>query len=264
MRAVLENKTLESTFKVRDAAPNILLFANLGAVQLNYSYTIEHCKRLIDMVSADALILHLNPLQEVLQPEGDTNFSGLLKKIEQVCRNLDVPVIAKEVGWGMGGQIARKLVDAGVSAIDVAGAGGTSWSQVEMFRQEIPELAKAAEAFREWGIPTAEAVRLVHQAVPCIPIISSGGLRNGIELAKSIALGAVLGGMAAPFLRAVNQSEKKVENLIEELSFELRATMFASGVKNIKQLSSLHLVDNSWHDDLLPYVGSGKKNRVGN
>ncbi|MFN3929561.1 MAG: type 2 isopentenyl-diphosphate Delta-isomerase, partial [Thermoflexus sp.] len=132
MRAALERPELLPTFQVRRYAPDILLFANLGAVQLNYGYTVDHCRRAVELVKADALILHLNPLQEALQPEGDTNFAGLLRKIEAVCKALPVPVVVKEVGWGISEEVARLLADAGVAAIDVAGAGGTSWSQVEM------------------------------------------------------------------------------------------------------------------------------------
>jgi isopentenyl-diphosphate delta-isomerase len=247
MRAAIEDPKSEKTFKVRDVAPNILLFANLGAVQLNYSYSIEHCKRLIDMISADGLILHLNPLQEALQPEGNTHFAGLLGKIEKVCKQLDVPVIVKEVGWGIDGEIAKKLVDAGVRAIDVAGAGGTSWSQVEMYRQHDHILAEAASAFKDWGIPTAESIVNVHKAVPDIPIIGSGGLRNGIDLAKSIALGATVGGFAGILFRAAHAGESKLAEEIRRISTELRVTMFAVGASNLMQLSKTRLVKNDWN-----------------
>src|SRR5690606_6813063 len=126
MRAVVEDRSLADTYQVRDVAPDILLFANLGAVQLNYGYGLDECQLLVDLIEADALILHFNALQEAVQPEGDGNFAGLLPKIEQICRQLPVPVIAKEVGWGFAGKTARQLADAGVAAIDVAGAGGTS------------------------------------------------------------------------------------------------------------------------------------------
>ncbi len=172
-RAALEHPEQQATFQVRRYAPDILLFANLGAVQLNYGYGIEHCQRAVDMAQADALFLHLNPLQEALQPEGDTNFSNLLTKIEQVCRVLPVPVIAKEVGWGISAQTARRLANAGIAAIDVAGAGGTSWSQVEMYRMNDPSRARIAAAFRTWGIPTADALRQVHAALPNLLMFAS-------------------------------------------------------------------------------------------
>jgi len=146
-RAALEHPELAPTFQVRRVAPDILLLANLGAVQLNYRYSIDHCRRAVDMIEADALILHMNPLQEAVQPEGDSRFAGLLEKIEMVCRQLPVPVIAKEVGWGFSEEDARRLAQVGVAAIDVAGAGGTSWTQVEMHRAQNPAQARLAAAF---------------------------------------------------------------------------------------------------------------------
>jgi isopentenyl-diphosphate delta-isomerase len=176
-------------------APNILLFANLGAVQLNYGYTVDHCRRAVDMLEADAVILHLNALQEAVQPEGDANFSGLLKKIEAVCRALPVPVIAKEVGWGISTDAASKLALAGVAAIDVAGAGDL-WSQVEMHRAQTESQKRVAAAFIDWGLPTAESIENVRRIAPQMKIIASGGLRDGVEVAKCLALGATLGGLA--------------------------------------------------------------------
>ncbi|MEX2311984.1 MAG: hypothetical protein WD624_05945, partial [Rhodospirillales bacterium] len=135
-RAALEDKSLEASYRVRNVAPDILLFANLGAVQLNYGYGLAHMQQAVDMVEADALVLHLNALQEAVQPDGNTNFSGLLKKIDIMCKQLPVPVVVKEVGWGISAEVAKQLGHAGVKAIDVAGAGGTSWTQVEMHRAE--------------------------------------------------------------------------------------------------------------------------------
>ena len=146
-RAAIEDPELQSSFQVREHAPDILLFANLGAVQLNYGYTLKECQLAVDMIEADALILHLNPLQEAVQPEGDGNFAGLLIKIEAICEKLTVPVIVKEVGWGFSENTVRLLASAGVAAIDVAGAGGTSWSQVEMHRTDDPYQARLAAAF---------------------------------------------------------------------------------------------------------------------
>ena len=237
-RAGIEHPDLAQTFKVRQVAPDILLFANLGAVQLNYLYHIEHCRRAVEMVEADALILHLNPLQEALQPEGDTHFAGLLKKIEAVCRGLEVPVIVKEVGWGISARCASQLASAGVSAIDVAGAGGTSWSQVEMFRIEDEDLAKVAAAFKTWGIPTAESIQQVRKAAPEMTIFASGGLKDGIDIAKCIALGATLGGMASLFLKAAVQSSTAVERTISRIKREIQVCMFASGAADLDQLKS--------------------------
>ncbi|MEN6408119.1 MAG: type 2 isopentenyl-diphosphate Delta-isomerase, partial [Anaerolineaceae bacterium] len=193
-RIAVEQPDRTSSFNIRRYAPNILLFANLGAVQLNYGYTSDQCLRAVEMIEADGLFLHLNAVQEAVQPEGNTNFSGLLAKIEQVCHRLTVPVIAKEVGWGISEQAARALANAGVAAIDIAGAGGTSWSQVEMYRAKNAAQTHIAATFQNWGIPTAESLCLVHQALPDMLLFASGGLKGASDLAKSIALGATLGG----------------------------------------------------------------------
>jgi isopentenyl-diphosphate delta-isomerase len=241
-RAAVENPALAPTFQVRDAAPDILLFANLGAVQLNYGYGVDQCRRAIDMIQADALVLHLNALQEAVQPEGDSNFAGLLPKIEAVCRALPVPVIAKEVGWGMSEEAARRLASAGVAAIDVAGAGGTSWSQVEMHRARNESQKHVAAAFIDWGIPTAEAIQNVRQAAPDLPIIASGGLRDGIDVAKCVALGAGLCGLASPFLKAAAVSLEATTEAIAGLARELRIAMFAAGAGSLTKLQSTPLV----------------------
>jgi isopentenyl-diphosphate delta-isomerase len=245
LRAALEKPQLADTYRARPWSPDILLLANLGAVQLNYAYDATHCQRAIDMVEADALILHLNPLQEALQPEGNTRWSGLLTKIEAVCRALSVPVIAKEVGWGISRDTARQLADAGVAAIDVAGAGGTSWSQVEMHRAEEEISRRVAAHFRDWGIPTAESLRAVQRAVPHLPIIASGGLRHGLDGAKALALGASLAGMAGPFLQTATTSTKAVTDLTEELTHTLRIAMFAAGARNIATLQATPLVERT-------------------
>jgi isopentenyl-diphosphate delta-isomerase len=241
-RAALEDASLSSTFAVRQSAPDILLLANLGAVQLNHGYDVEHCRRAVDSVGADALVLHLNPLQEALQPEGDTDFAGLLTKIEAVCAALPVPVVVKEVGWGISASVARRLANAGVACIDVAGAGGTSWSQVEMHRARSPRDAWLAAAFADWGIPTAQAIRQVRQALPHIPLIASGGIRSGLDIAKSITLGADLGGMAGPFLKAAAQSPQAVEDLLDRTTAELRIAMFATGSGSLAQLRQARLL----------------------
>ena len=242
-RAAIEDPAAIKTFQVQRVAPDILLFANLGAVQLNYGYDIDQCRRAVDMVEADGLFLHLNALQEALQPEGDSRFSGLLAKIEQICKNLPVPVIVKEVGWGISGQTARQLVDAGVAAIDVAGAGGTSWSQVEMHRLKDPRRAAIAAAFRDWGIPTAFAIRQVRQEVPQTPIIASGGLRSGVDAAKVLALGASLAGIAGPFLKAASRSHEASSALADDVLTEMKICMFACGAINLSALHETQLVE---------------------
>lgn len=241
-RAALEDKSLEYTFQMRDVAPDILLFANMGAVQLNYGYDAEDMRRVVDMIQADALILHFNVLQEAVQPEGDINFAGILQKIERVCRTIEVPVIAKEVGWGFSETDVRNLQNAGVSAIDVAGSGGTSWSEVEYHRAPTAFHAQVARAFADWGIPTADAIQYARSVAPDLLVFASGGLRDGIDIAKSIALGANLGGLAGPFLKAANQSTEAVDDLIRILTAQLRIAMLCSGAKNIEQLSETPLI----------------------
>ncbi|HEY9086975.1 MAG TPA: type 2 isopentenyl-diphosphate Delta-isomerase [Anaerolineaceae bacterium] len=241
-RAALEDESLAQSFSVRRYAPDILLLANLGAVQLNYGYTVEHCKRAVDMVAADALILHFNAMQEAVQPEGDTRFSGLLARVEAVCRALPVPVIAKEVGWGFSGRAARQLADAGVQAIDVAGAGGTSWSQVEKFRLSDERQAQVAALFRGWGIPTSDSIQMVREAAPELLVFASGGLRNGLDIAKCIALGACLGGMAGPFLKAAAVSCEAVKDMIWQVRRELQISMFGAGAGSINALQHTPLL----------------------
>jgi isopentenyl-diphosphate delta-isomerase len=228
---------------VREYAPDILLFANLGAVQLNYGYSIKECQQAVDMIDADALILHLNPLQEAVQPEGDGNFAGLLAKIEDVCQKLSVPVVVKEVGWGFSEENVRQLASAGVSAIDVAGAGGTSWSQVEMHRADDPYQARLAAAFIDWGIPTTQALINVRSSVPGLIAFASGGVRDGIDIAKSIALGASMGGMASPFLKAANDSLETTIATIQLIRKQIQVAMFASGTADIPSLRNTELVE---------------------
>jgi len=240
-RAAIEQPDLAATFRVRQVAPDILLFANLGAVQLNYGYGVEQCQMAVDMIEADALILHLNALQEAVQPEGDTDFSGLLQKIETVCRSLSVPVIAKEVGWGISKRAARQLAEAGVAAIDVAGAGGTSWTQVEMHRAKNESEARLAAAFIDWGIPTAQSILNVKESAPDVAIFASGGLRDGLDIAKCIALGATLGGMASPFLKAAVRSIEDTIQAINEIRRQMQVCMFATGAGDLENLRKAEL-----------------------
>jgi isopentenyl-diphosphate Delta-isomerase len=241
-RAAIEDMNLAYSYRVRDVAPDILLFANVGAVQLNYGYGVEQCQRAVDMVEADALILHFNVLQEAVQPEGDVNFAGLLAKVEHVCKHVSVPVIAKEVGWGFSDRDVRNLVNAGVAAIDVAGSGGTSWSEVEYHRAPTAFHARVAASFADWGIPTAEAIQYAVKAAPHLPVIASGGLRDGIDIAKCVALGATLGGLAGPFLKAADVSVEAVDQLTLELKAQLRIAMLCSGAATIAELQNTPLL----------------------
>ena len=203
-RVALENPSKAKLFsEIRKFAPNILLFSNLGAIQLNNGFSMGDCKKAVDMIDADALILHLNPLQEALQDDGNTNFSNLSKNIESICKNMAVPIIVKEVGWGISKRTAKILFDCGVSAIDVAGAGGTSWSQVEKYRTQNEATSQLASTFRNWGISTVESIRNVADINSGMKIFASGGIQDGIDIAKCLALGAVLGGMAGKFLQCI-------------------------------------------------------------
>ncbi len=240
-RVALEDPRLAFSYKVRDVAPDILLLANLGAVQLNYGYGVDECRKAVEMIEADALVLHLNPLQEALQPEGNTDFSGLLRKIEKVCAHLEVPVVVKEVGWGISPRVALKLVEAGVAAIDVAGAGGTCWSLIEMHRVEKESLKNVAMAFSNWGIPTAEAIREIRRILPDFPLIASGGIRTGIDAAKALALGANLVGIAAPFLKPALLSFEAARDKAWEILQTFRIAMFCVGAGDIESLRHISL-----------------------
>ena len=242
-RAAIDHPELIPSFQVRQVAPDILLFANLGAVQLNYQYGLQECLRAVEMIEADALILHLNAVQEAVQPEGNTHFAGLIHKIEAVCKALPVPVIAKEVGWGFSERAARLLSDAGVAVIDIAGAGGTSWSQVEMHRSETESQRRLAAAFIDWGIPTADSIRMVHRTAPELTIFASGGIRSGVDIAKCIALGATMGGMASPFLKAAVKSLQNTIEVIHEIEREIRVCMFAVGAGNLEMLHQTDLIE---------------------
>ena len=225
-RALIESPSSLPTFDVRADAPDIVLLANLGAVQLNRGYGAEHCRRLVELLHADGLVLHLNPLQEALQPEGDTCFGGLLERIAKLCNELECPIVVKEVGWGMDARDVRALFDAGVAAVDVAGAGGTSWSEVERYRVAEDWRARVAAAFAGWGIPTARALLDARAAAPDKTLIASGGIRDGLDVAKALALGADIVGIAGPFLRAAHDSLESADSLARELVETLRTAMF--------------------------------------
>ncbi len=241
-RAAIEDPSLAGSLQVRPVAPDILLLANVGAVQLNYGYGTDQCRCAVDMIEADALILHFNALQEAVQPEGDVNFAGLLHKVEKVCLSLGVPVIAKEVGWGFSVQDVRALANAGVAAIDVAGSGGTSWSEVEYYRAPDRFHARIAAAFADWGTPTAQAIVNAREGASDLPLIASGGLRNGIDVAMCIALGASLAGLASPFLKAAHESQEAVDELIHILVDQLKISMFCTGARDIDALSRTPLL----------------------
>ena len=235
-RILLEQPEVLPTFDMRDIAPDVPLLANLGAVQLNRGVAVADCRRLLEMLRADALVLHLNPLQEALQPEGDTCFAGLLERIAAVCAGLHAPVIVKEVGWGIAPDLVAALLDAGVAAVDVAGAGGTSWSEVERHRMSDPVRARVAAAFAGWGIPTAAAVSGARAAAPAATIIASGGIRDGIDVTKALALGADMAACAGPLLRAAASGERVLAETVGVLIEEVRFAMFCTGAAGVGDL----------------------------
>jgi len=236
IRAAIENPALFATYAVRDVAPDVVLFANLGAVQLNYGVTALDARRAVETIGANGLYLHLNPLQESLQPNGDTNFRHLLPKIAELVRELEVPVVAKSVGSGIAPSTAQRLFDAGVAAIDVAGAGGTSWARVEGKRSSDPLRAKLAEQFADWGFPTALATRAMRQAFPSATIVASGGIRSGVDVAKALALGADLAGIALPLLEPATRGADAVSEALAEILEGLRIAMFATGSRTVARL----------------------------
>ncbi len=237
-RKALEDETVADSFRVRDVAPTAPLLANLGAVQLNYGYRLDECRRVVEMIGADALVFHLNALQEAIQPEGQCNFKDLLPRIEAVVGELDVPVIAKEIGCGISGATAQALAKAGIRIVDTAGLGGTSWARIEGQRANDLELG---ETFANWGIPTPESIRQV-AAVPGLTVIGSGGVRNGIDVAKAIALGADLVGMAYPFLTVATESKQRVVERIRRIVLELKICMFCAGARTIAELKRARLL----------------------
>ena len=240
-RAGLESKELAETYSIaRKNAPSAFLIANIGGAQLAKGLTIDNIKKIIDMIQADALVIHLNPLQELIQPEGEPKYKGVFSKISEISGALDVPVIVKEVGAGISKEVAVKLEVAGVSAINVAGAGGTSWAGVEKLRAEASNndlKIHLGEIFWDWGIPTAISLIEVKKTVK-VPIIASGGLRNGMEMAKCIVLGASMCAMAYPFLLKAAESKEELFNFADTVIAELKSTMFLIGAMNLSLLKS--------------------------
>lgn len=231
-RAAIEHPELSDTYTVvRDNAPNCLLIGNIGAPQLDLAQDA------VEMLDADILAIHLNPLQEAIQPEGDLDARNYIDSIRDIVDLIDIPVIAKETGCGISAECAKQLVDAGVSYIDVEGAGGTSWAAVETYRSDDKFYG---ETFWDWGIPTAVSTVEVASSVD-VPVISSGGIRTGLEAAKAIALGADAVGMALPFLKN-SISIEKITSYISKLEESLRIAMFLVGAKNIDELKNSNLI----------------------
>jgi isopentenyl-diphosphate delta-isomerase len=240
-RVAIEEPSAAESFEVRDLAPDILLLGNLGAVQLNYGYTADHCRRAVRMIGADGLILHLNVLQEAVQPEGNRNFKGLSKKIAQVCGELEFPVVVKEVGSGISADVAIRLKNAGVKAIDVAGRGGTSWYAVEAKRATSQGRA-ADTTFLDWGISTEEALVAVRKVLPDLPLIASGGIRTGLDIAKAIALGADMAAFGQPLLASALESAEKVVEFITAIIDQIKVAMLCVGAANLAALRHAPIV----------------------
>lgn len=228
-RAMLTDPQLAYTYQVRDVAPTMFLLGNIGATQLG-NLAVEKIASLIESIGADGLAIHLNPAQELCQPEGDTDWRRVLANIRRICEEVSFPVIVKETGCGITGEIAKRLELAGVACVDVAGAGGTSFTKVEYYRS-----SQESQMFFEWGIPTAEALRQCWQAVS-IPLIASGGIRTGLACAKALAMGASLTGFALPLLKPAMKSHDAVLEKLASLGEELQKTMLLVGAKNLDDL----------------------------
>ncbi|MEM3506524.1 MAG: type 2 isopentenyl-diphosphate Delta-isomerase [Candidatus Bathyarchaeia archaeon] len=243
-RAAIENPKLVYTYKVvREKAPKAFIIANIGCSQILNENGVELAKIACEMIDANALTIHLNPLQESIQKEGETNFKGVLERIKEIAYSLDLPVIVKETGAGISYEVAKALESSKVSAIDISGLGGTSWAAVEYYRAKKSK-DKVREclgkSFWDWGIPTAISLIEVVNSVK-IPVIASGGIRNGIHVAKSIALGAIASGIALPFLKLIN-SKKELEKKIITIVEELKLTMFLVGALNLEDLKKVPLI----------------------
>ncbi len=247
-RIMIEDRHTDISYwqTLRQIAPDIPLLANLGLVQLNHGFGLSECLDAVDTIEADALIFHCNALQEAVQPHGNTNWSGLLTKLGAICATLEVPVIVKEVGWGIDGTMAQRLLEAGVWGIDVAGAGGTSWSEVESHRAVSAKARRVAASFRTWGTPTAQCLAEIARTCP-LPdssswcLIASGGIRSGIDVAKALALGAHLVGMAGPFLKRAMHSTAEVIEEIDIVREVLAITMFCTGTASVPGLRQMTL-----------------------
>ncbi len=227
--------------KLRNIMGNLPILANLGAVQLNYGLGIDEARRAVEMIEADALILHLNPLQEVIQQGGDRNFSNLLAQIEKLVAASPVPVGAKEVGAGLSASIGQKLLDVGVSVIDVAGVGGTSWSRVEAERGDA-RLQNLAAPFHDWGIPTARALVEMNKIMPeGKALIASGGVRHGLDVARAIRLGATLAGQAAGALEPARESPEALISHFDDVITQLKIAMFCTGSVDLPALANAPL-----------------------
>ncbi|MCK5023355.1 MAG: type 2 isopentenyl-diphosphate Delta-isomerase [Candidatus Aenigmarchaeota archaeon] len=235
-RAMLEDPKVTDTFYVRNVAPSIFLLGNIGAAQIG-QYSIDKIISLAHDIKADGLAVHLNAAQELAQKEGDKTWKGIQKNVEFLCGKAKFPIVAKETGCGISGLLSKNLVKAGAKAIDIAGAGGTSWVKVDSFRTN-----EDVSHIEEWGIPTARALKDVKKSVK-VPIIASGGIRTGVDVAKAIAMGADLAGLALPLLKPATISSKAVEEHLEKIISQLKDAMFLVGAKNLKELKNVRVIN---------------------
>ncbi len=251
-RVMFNNHKARKSFHIRQYAPDTLLFSNLGAIQLNYELDSNSCKEAIEVVGADGIFLHLNPLQEVIQPGGNTNFRGLANKIGDIVSKLDTNVVIKEVGSGLSCADVELLISQNVKYIDVAGSGGTSWSRIEHFRQPKNDGNMLGITFEDWGIPTPESLTQLYKFRDKITLLGSGGLRSGIDMVKAVILGASMCGMASPFLRPAMNSYEEVIDVIERFKLEFKTAMFLVGIDNYNALLGNHsLISNSQYKECI-------------
>ena len=245
-RAGLQSIKMAETYAIaRKKAPSAFLIANIGGVQLIDGLNLKKIKKIIEMINADAIAIHLNPLQEIIQPEGEPKYTGVLDKISWISSEINVPVIVKETGCGISREVAAKLEIAGVSAVNVAGLGGTSWAAVEHFRakkKKIHNKAEFGKLFWDWGVPTAASLIEAKSTIN-IPIIASGGIRTGLDIAKCISLGASLVGTAQPLLSPAVKSSREVITIINKMFFEFKTSMFVTGSRTVRDLTdSRHVI----------------------
>ena len=241
-RAAIENEKLEITYNIaRKKAPNAFLIANVGGVQLVHGYGLKEVKKIVEMIDADAVAIHLNALQEAVQPEGQTNFQGVLAKIAEIAGAIDTPVIVKETGAGVSAEDAEALENAGVKAIDIGGLGGTSFAAVEYYRSTAHEDVYLGEAFWDWGIPTAVSLIENAQSVK-LPLIASGGVRSGTDIAKALGLGASLASISQPILETAAKGKMETIIKLNCLIEELRNVLFLVSAEKIIDLAKTPLV----------------------
>ncbi len=238
-RVMLEQSKARSSFMVRRYAPDVLLIGNLGIAQLNKGYGAAEVMSAIELIEADALAFHSNPLQEALQEDGDRDFSGLVKKLAELVPTVPYPMLLKEVGHGLSVQVAQSVKDVGFAALDVAGAGGTSWAKVEDY-VNYGEVRN--QDLTEWGIPTATALKDIRKALPQMPLVASGGIRSGLDAAKALAMGAQAVAVARPLLKPALESAEAVVEWLEHFLWELRVAMHCAGAKDIASLTKLKLL----------------------